>query len=105
LKKLENQGRAAALVPGLILASILGSGALTPVLAQTETAHPAGSAATTPESTAPQPGSAATTPEPTTKEPTAMETVVVTGSNLPVAPDEMAVPVSVLGADLIDRAG
>ena len=29
----------------------------------------------------------------------------MTGSNLPVAPDEVAVPISVLGADLIDRGG
>jgi len=51
-----------------------------------------------------QPAAVAAATAESTK-PTALEAVVVTGSNLPTAPDEVAVPVSVLGADLIDRAG
>jgi iron complex outermembrane receptor protein len=106
LEKFDRRERFAALVPGLVLTSAIGIGALTPVLAQTETAQPAAPASTSPESTKQQ----ATAPTPTTAEstkqqPTALEVVVVTGSNLPTAPDEVAVPVSVLGADLIDRAG
>jgi iron complex outermembrane receptor protein len=106
LKKLQKQRRSAALVPGLILTSTISIGALTPVLAQTDAAQPAAPAATTPESTQAQPAAvAAATAESTKPQPTALEAVVVTGSNLPTAPDEVAVPVSVLGADLIDRAG
>ena len=37
--------------------------------------------------------------------PQALTTIVVTGSNLPVAPDEVAVPVSILGSDQIENAG
>ncbi|HWS61669.1 MAG TPA: TonB-dependent receptor plug domain-containing protein [Steroidobacteraceae bacterium] len=134
MKKLQKQRRSASLVRALILTSTISIGALTPVLAQTDAAQPAAPAATSPESTQAQPAApAATTPESTqaqpaapaatspestqaqpaavaaataeSTKPTALEAVVVTGSNLPTAPDEVAVPVSVLGADLIDRAG
>ena len=37
--------------------------------------------------------------------PAALTAIIVTGSNLPTLPDEVAVPVSVLGADQIDQAG
>lgn len=107
MKKHQHRRRSAALVPGLVLTSTLGIGALTPVLAQTETAQPAASAPATPESTASQPSGQppAQPAEQAAAQPTALEAVVVTGSNLPVTPDEVAVPVSVVGADLIDRGG
>ena len=111
MKKLEKRRRSAALVPALVLTSTIGIGVLTPVLAQTEPAQPVPSAPTAPESTTNQPTAqpaaqpeAQPTAQPAAK-PAALEAVVVTGSNLPVAPDEVAVPVSVLGADLIDRGG
>ncbi len=104
MKKLQKQRRSASLVRALILTSTISIGALTPVLAQTDAAQPAAPAATSPESTQAQPAAVAAATAESTK-PTALEAVVVTGSNLPTAPDEVAVPVSVLGADLIDRAG
>jgi iron complex outermembrane recepter protein len=101
----------AALASTSLLVFGSGLGATAPARAQTEAAPaqaapaPASTEQTAPEQASPAQTAPTALAEAPQAAPAVMEAVVVTGSNIPTSPDQVVVPVSVVGTEEMDKAG